>query len=53
MLVTPSAQVAEQANLDKESQYRKAAEDNGLNKSKEANEDEYIAELETLLGGKS
>ena len=46
-------QVAEQANLDKEYQYRKAAEDNGLNKSKEANEDEYIAELETLLGGKS
>lgn len=46
-------QISEQANLDKEYQYRKAAEDNGLNKSKEANEDEYIAELETLLGGKS
>jgi hypothetical protein len=46
-------QVAEQANLDKEFNYRKAAEQEGVKQSTEINADEYIAELETLLGGKS
>jgi hypothetical protein len=46
-------QIAEQSNLDKEFNYRKAAEDDGIKQSTELNADEYIAELETLLGGKS
>jgi hypothetical protein len=45
-------QVAEQKNIDKEYKERDKSDKDGVKQATEANEDEYIAELETLLGGK-
>ncbi len=46
-------QIEEQSNLDKEFKSRESTDKKGVKESTEINADEYIAELETLLGGKS
>jgi hypothetical protein len=45
-------QIDEQTNLDKQYKEREKSDKDGVNKATEIHADEYIAELETLLGGK-
>jgi hypothetical protein len=46
-------QIQEQTNLDKQYKEREKVDKDGVKKATEIHADEYIAELETLLGGKS
>jgi hypothetical protein len=45
-------QIDEQKNLDKQYKEREKSDKDGVSKATEIHADEYIAELETLLGGK-